>query len=226
MQATVIIGISYVLFLGTLSEYAGSCYHLYLLCLLPQSYLKVFRLAVTIGISYVLFLGTLSKYSAAVTICISYVLFFRATSKYSDLLLPLVSLMSSSSQLSQSMQAAVTICISYVLFFGAFSKYPGNCYYLYLLCPLLQGSLKVCRMLWGKGSCYQLDPNTQDSKTKKKKAQNHSQQPGTSTTYHQSLQGPEHQWECSSTALCASVWRSQTPSSAESTTTTTKRSCI
>ena len=127
---------------------------------------------------------------------------------------------------SVSSRLTVTICISYVLFFRATSKYAGHYYHLHLLRPLLQGSLKVCRMLWGKGSCYQLDPNTQDSKTKKKKAQNHSQQPGTSTTYHQSLQGPEHQWECSSTALCASVWRSQTPSSAESTTTTTKRSCI
>ena len=178
IQAAVTICISYVLFFWALSRYAGLYYHLYLLCPLLHSSLKVCRL-----------------------------------------LLPFVSLMSPSSGLSQSIQAAVTICISHVLFFGALSKYPGNCYYLYLLCPLLQGSLKVCRLLWGKGSCYQLYPNTRDSKMNKKKAQNHSHQPGASTTYHQSLRGPEHQWECFSTALCASVWRSQTPSSAASATT-------
>ena len=55
--------------------------------------------------------------------------------------------MSSSSGLSQGMQAFITICISYVLFFTALSKYAGCCYHLYLLCPLLQGSLRVSRPL-------------------------------------------------------------------------------
>ena len=198
MQTALTICISYVPFFGALSEYPGSCYHLYLLCPLLRGSLRVSRQLLP-------FVSLMSHSSGL--------------SQRSRQLLPFVSLMSHSSGLSQSIQAAVTICISYVPFFRALSKYPGNCYYLYLLCPLLQGSLKVCRLLWGKGSCYPLYPNTQDSKTNKKKAQNHSQQPGTSTTYHQSLRGPEHQWECFSTALCASVWRSQTPSSAESATT-------
>ena len=125
MQATVIIGISYVLFLGTLSEYAGSCYHLYLLCLLPQSYLKVFRLAVTIGISYVLFSGTLSKYSGCRYHLYLLCLLLHSSLKVCRQLLPSVSLMSSSSGLSQSIQATVIIYISYVLFFRALSKYAG-----------------------------------------------------------------------------------------------------
>ena len=71
-------------------------------------------------------LGALSKHAGCCYHFISYVLFLA---------------------LSQGMQAIITICISYVLFFTALSKYADRRYHLYLLCPLLRGSLRVSRPL-------------------------------------------------------------------------------
>ena len=112
--------------LGVLSKHAGCCYHLYLLCPL---------------------LGALSKRAGCCYHLYLLCPLLQGSLKVCRPLLPFVSLMSSSSGLSQGMQAIITICISYVLFFTALSKYPDRCYHLYLSCPLLQGSLRVSRLL-------------------------------------------------------------------------------